>query len=122
MASRGTQVLGREAEDFAAKVLEERGFAILMRNVRLGHLEVDIVARQGAVVVVVEVRRRGLGAWTTALGSVDPEKRKRVRMAGDRLWRRYFKSDLTVERMRFDVVGVSEENGVLQAEHIPAAF
>lgn len=93
-----------------------------MRNVRVGRLEVDAVARKGPLIVVVEVRTRGRGAWTSALGSVDALKRRRVRQAGDRLWRRHFKGDPSVERMRFDVISVHFDDASPHVEHVPAAF
>lgn len=52
---------GRGAEDIAARYLEREGFRILWRNVRIGALEVDLVAKQEDLVVIVEVRSRGQG-------------------------------------------------------------
>jgi putative endonuclease len=120
--ARARSELGRAAEDAAARHLEERGYTVVLRNVRVGHLEVDIVARKGPVVAIVEVRFRGPGAWTSALGSVDPAKRRRIRQAGDRIWRRYFKRDPGVERMRFDVIAVGASGSDYEIEHVPAAF
>jgi putative endonuclease len=80
---------------------------VLDTNVRLGHLELDIVAREQDTVVVVEVRTRGAGAWQTGLESIARTKAKRVRTAGERLWRKRFERDPTVNRMRFDVAVVS---------------
>jgi putative endonuclease len=102
--------------------LEQRGYSIVATNLRIGHLEIDIVARQGPVVVIVEVRTRGEGAWTTPFGSIDPAKRTRLRRAGERLWQRRYKHDASVERMRFDVVSVKLVDGKPQIEHALAAF
>jgi putative endonuclease len=51
---------GREAEALAARSLARVGWAILSRNLRLGNLEVDLLARdpRGSL-VAIEVRRRG---------------------------------------------------------------
>ena len=89
----------------------ERGFVIVGTNVRLGRLELDIVAREGDTVVVVEVRTRGASAWQTGLESVARAKAKRVRTAGERLWRQRFERDPTVNRMRFDVAVVTYDAG-----------
>jgi len=53
-------IVGREAEALAARSLTECGWLILSRNLRLGRLEVDLLARdpRGSL-VAVEVRRRG---------------------------------------------------------------
>lgn len=113
---------GREAEDFVARWLEERGFVIEGRNVRLGPLELDIVARTERLIVVVEVRRRGPSSFTTPLSSVNGLKRRNVRFAGERLWNRRYKNDASVDRMRFDLACVREVNGVFTLEYVPAAF
>ncbi|HVJ22033.1 MAG TPA: YraN family protein [Polyangiaceae bacterium] len=110
------------AERLVALWLQRRGYDIVATNLRLGHLEIDIVARLGPVVVIVEVRTRGEGAWTTPFGSVDPAKRTRLRRAGERLWQRRYKHDPSVERMRFDVASVKFVDGKPQIEHAVAAF
>lgn len=116
-------VLGRRAEEAAASFLEASGFVVLERNVRIGRLEIDILAREGVVVVVVEVRTRSPGGWVKALDSVDWKKRRRVRTAGEALWRARFQRDMSVERMRFDVVTVTlTDNAPPSIEHVRAAF
>jgi putative endonuclease len=91
-------------------------------NLRVGHLELDVVARQGPLVVVVEVRTRGAGAWTTGLGSIDAGKRLRIRRAGERLWQRRYRADASVERMRFDAASVTFQAGEAEVEYVEAAF
>ncbi|MCC6667139.1 MAG: YraN family protein [Polyangiaceae bacterium] len=88
----------------------------------MGRLELDVVARQGSLVVVVEVRARGAGAWTTGLSSIDAAKRQRVRRAGQRLWRDRYKNDASVDRMRFDAASVTWESGEPVIEYVVAAF
>jgi Holliday junction resolvase-like predicted endonuclease len=65
------------------------------------------VARDADTVVVVEVRTRGATAWQTGMESIARVKAKRVRAAGERLWRQRFLRDPTVNRMRFDVAVVT---------------
>ena len=66
-------IVGREAEDLAARSLASSGWVILSRNLRLGRLEVDLLARDPrGFLVAIEVRHRAsLGAATPAelLGS-----------------------------------------------------
>jgi len=89
---------------------------------RLGHLELDIVARKGPLIAIVEVRLRGPGAWTTGFGSVDRLKRRRVRRAGELLWQRRYRLDPSVERLRFDVASVTFTAEGPKIEYAPAAF
>jgi putative endonuclease len=113
----------RSAEAAVAAYLVQHGFAVVAQNLRLGRLELDVVARRGPLIVVVEVRTRGAGAWTTAFGSIDSAKRKRIRRAGERLWQRRYKNDASVERMRFDAASVTfDEMGNPQVEYAEAAF
>lgn len=113
---------GRAAEAAVAAYLRERGFDIVALNLHIGRYEIDLVARQGPLIVVVEVRTRGKGAWTTGFGSLDAGKRRRIRLAGERLWDRRYAKDVSAERLRFDAASVTFENGVAQVEYAPGAF
>ena len=93
------------------------------RNVRVGRLEIDLIARDGPVIVIVEVRTRGAGSYVRALDSIDARKRARIRAAGERLWQTRFTADPALERMRFDVASVTFlPGGGAEVEHIRAAF
>ena len=103
--------------------LRAQGIEILGTNVRAGRLEVDVLARDGEVVIVVEVRTRGRGAWQRALDSIDGKKQMRLRHAGERLWRERFARRRDVMRMRFDCASVTfDESGAPSVEYVRAAF
>ena len=57
--SRHAQRLGQRGEALVSQALEERGALILARNVRTPCGELDIVARQGGLWVLIEVKARG---------------------------------------------------------------
>ena len=60
--------LGRWGEELAAAELTRRGWIVLARNYRLGHREIDLIARRGAVVAFVEVKTRaGAGSATPSM-------------------------------------------------------
>ena len=114
---------GRSAEAAVARDLERRGLEVLETNLRLGHLELDIVARDADTIVIVEVRTRGPTAWQTGMESIARTKAKRVRTAGERLWRQRFLRDPTVNRMRFDVAVVTfDEAGTPTIEYALAVL
>jgi putative endonuclease len=98
------------------------GYTVVATNLHVGRLEIDVVARLGPVVAVVEVRTRGATAWTTAFGSVDKKKQLRLRRAGERLWQRRYKQDASVERLRFDVASVNLDTDPPGVEYAVAAF
>lgn len=113
---------GRRAELAVADYLFARGFGILGRNVRLGSLELDIVARRRALVVIVEVRTRGKGAYLRAFESIDGPKRARLVRAAELLWRARFAALTTVERLRIDVAAVTFGERSTQVEYIEGAI
>jgi len=79
--------LGRLAEFAVADYLFAAGFDLIARNVRLGRLELDLVARKGSLLVVTEVRTRGPTALVGPFESVTRAKRARTIAAVERLWR-----------------------------------
>jgi putative endonuclease len=113
--------LGRRAESAAADYLFARGFEVLGRNVRLGALELDLVARYGDLVVVAEVRTRGDGARVGPFESVTRAKRARLKRAAERLWREQFAAAKEVKRMRIDVVAITFIAGTTLVEHAEGA-
>lgn len=123
MANPNTRrALGDAAEELVASWLPNLGLKVLQRNVRLGYLEIDIVAREGSVLAVVEVRRRGATSRTSGFSSINREKRMRLRHAGERLWNRHYKRDPTLERLRFDVASVTFDQTRPIIEYVRGAF
>jgi putative endonuclease len=97
------------------------GVEVLDRNVRVGRLEIDLVAREGRVVALVEVRTRGAGSWQRPLDSIDAKKRARLVAAGERLWRERFREDPRVDRLRFDAATVTfDDDGAASVEYVRA--
>lgn len=100
----GGTAAGREGEDRAAEHLRHLGYRIICRNYRTTLGELDIVAVEGSVLVFVEVKVRGEGAWAPPAAAVDQRKRMRLR----RLARQFVQAQgLTGWTCRFDVVAVS---------------
>jgi putative endonuclease len=96
--------------------------AVLERNLRVGKLEIDLLARDGDTIVVVEVRTRGAAAWQGALASVGALKRERLRKAASLLWARRFAKTADIRRMRFDVAAVDLAAAEPSVEYVRAAF
>lgn len=95
---------GRAGESMAALYLRLQGLAVLDANRRGGRGEIDIIARDGACLVFVEVRLRRAGARAGAAASIDRTKRARLRDVAACLLRS--REDLVWpgRRVRFDVV------------------
>ena len=73
--------LARRGEALVAEHLGALGFEILGMNVRVGRLELDIIARRGALLVVCEVRTRTRPAPVFPAETLGPQKLERLRRA-----------------------------------------
>ena len=97
---------GKRGEEIAAKYLEGQGFTVLYRNMRIGHLETDIVCENGEYVVFAEVKTRRLTGAKTRYGSardaVDTKKREHLCAFA----REYLRANVTEKRPRIDLVEV----------------
>jgi len=117
---------GRNAEDICASRIRRRGWQILARNWRIRAGELDLVARAGNTLVVIEVKahhagpRRGPTAPVLAVG---PNKQRRLRRLAS-AWVAGHGRRLAFREVRFDVVGITfdREGRVLAYEHIENAF
>jgi putative endonuclease len=118
------QHLGRLGEDLALAHLERLGYALVTRNYRTRHGEIDLIVFDGAVLVFVEVKTRranssGRGPWE----ALHELKRLQVRrMATAFLLEvadRPHSSDV-----RFDAIGVviDGQGRLVRLDHLEAAF
>ena len=76
-------MLGRWGEAAAADYLRKKRYEILGMNYRCPLGELDIIARQGAVFVFVEVKLRKTGGYAPAAEYVTPAKQRRLRLAAE---------------------------------------
>ena len=79
--SESTRVIGQGGEDRAARFLEKRGFHILTRNFHCRGGEIDLVCRDGKVLVFVEVRLRRNAGYGGAGASITASKQRRIILA-----------------------------------------
>jgi putative endonuclease len=98
------QQQGAEAERAAAELLSAAGYQIVERNFRCKAGELDIIARDGDVLVFVEVRSRSDDDHGHAVEMIGPAKQRRV----VRVARHYLAiAAPRFERCRFDVVAIT---------------
>ncbi|MGF1449299.1 MAG: YraN family protein [Opitutales bacterium] len=98
---------GQRGEREAARLLRRKGFKILARNWRRGRLELDLVCREGPVLVFVEVRTRQSGARIAGFDSLSrPKKQALKRAASAYLQALRNKPD----HFRFDLVEVTQSD------------
>ena len=92
--------LGVPGEDMAVAFLEKRGLRIVERNYRCRLGEIDLIARDGATTVFVEVRKRKSSAFGGAAGSITGAKRMKLIRAAQH----YISRLSTPPQCRFDAL------------------
>lgn len=111
---------GEAAEAAALAHLQAHGLQLLERNARFKLGELDLVMREGEMIVFVEVRLRNAAGWGDGFDSVDRRKRgKLVRAA--QAWLAG-KPALADASCRFDVVSVRTAAGEARIEWQREAF
>ena len=112
--------VGKRAERLAERFLKRQGLATIERNFSRKYGEIDLVMRDGPVLVFVEVRYRGGKAWTDGLGSIDLAKQRRlIKTAASFL---QSNPKLSSGASRFDVVSVSKTNYRNRIDWVTDAF
>ena len=82
--------------------LQQAGFQIVGRNVRVPGGEIDLVCRDGATLVFVEVKARWSGRFGSALSAVDGKKRRTLRRVAED----YAQIVAPNAQIRFDVIAL----------------
>ncbi|MFF8322576.1 YraN family protein [Streptomyces bobili] len=110
--------LGRYGEELAARRLADAGMTVLERNWRSGRTgEIDIVARDGDVLVVCEVKTRRDGGFQHPMAGVTPEKAERLRGLAQRWIQAH--GGAPPGGVRIDLVGVLlPRRGAALVEHV----
>lgn len=118
---RGRAWLGDYGERVAADWLRSRGCKVLARNFkgpRRG--EVDLIARDGKLLLFVEVKTRRQDARIRPLDAVDKTKQALIERGANAWLKRLGTRDLP---WRFDVIEVSVEDGRKpRVNHVRDAF
>ena len=108
---------GKDAEAHAARFLEAQGLKIVERNYHCRYGEIDLIARDDATLVFVEVRARKSSAFGGAGASITASKRQKL----TRTALHYLAGIGRTPQCRFDAVLLSGTNGQ-EIEWIKNAF
>jgi len=102
----------------AVNLLLQKGYRILERNWRCGHLEVDIIAENDDFLVMVEVKTRKSTAFGSPEMFVDRQKQWHLIRAAIR----YAKFKGVTKEIRFDIISVINSPKIQEIKHIENAF
>jgi putative endonuclease len=114
--ARQRSALGAYGEALAAQHLTRQGMVVLDRNWRCEVGELDLVLRDGRVLVVCEVKTRSSVAYGSPLEAVTEQKAARLR----RLAARWLADhDVHPAEVRIDLVGVLVlANAPVEVDHV----
>jgi putative endonuclease len=103
------QQYGQQSESVAAAALKRKGYKIIERNYRTRTGEIDIIAKDGDVIVFVEVKARQSTRYGNPKQAVTRLKQQKIAKAA----LTYLKATGQLDqRARFDVVAIQPaENG-----------
>ena len=113
--------LGKWGEQYAADYLQDNGYEILDRDWRIGHRDIDIIARtnDGTTIVFVEVKTRRDEQFLPAREAVSPRQVQNLHLAA----RDYLaQHGLLAQPYRFDLITVVGAAAPYRIDHYPAAF
>lgn len=114
--------LGQRGEDIACKFLMDMGHAILERNWRCGHLEVDIISLDADGIHFVEVKTRRENIQAPPQDSVNRQKQNNIVSAAGRFLRSSKGLPHCASESFFDVFAVTFAGEDYTAEWIPQAY
>ncbi|WP_040855831.1 YraN family protein [Phyllobacterium sp. YR531] len=106
---------GHSAERLAAIALMLKGYRIIGRRYRTRLGEIDLIARRGDVILIIEVKARA--TLQQAMDSVDRQTMRRIEAAADQWLAR--QPDHERLSLRFDLVAILPWRWPV---HVPAAF
>lgn len=109
---------GKTAENRAVLFLQEKGYAVLARNFRYLKAEIDLIARKGNTLVVVEVKARSTSYFGTPESFIGKKKIRLLIQAADHFVQ---EQDLDVD-VRFDIISILNQQGKWTIEHLENAF
>ncbi len=117
---------GQTAEDIVAERLLAEDWEIVERNARTRYGELDIVARDGGILVFIEVkgaRQETVFGPEKPILSIDFRKQRKVRRLGT-AWMAERRDLPPFDGIRFDAVGVILDRAgrAVEVEHIQGAF
>lgn len=113
------RVSGDRGEALVASHLELQGFVILVRNARVGRLEIDLVARRGDLLVFCEVRSRQQASFLNPVETIDRAKVARIRRAAA-MW--LAEHPQNAHQIRFDAASVVFDRDPPRLEYYESAF
>lgn len=99
------KIIGQQGEDIAVHHLEAKGYKILERNLRLKIGEIDILAEQNNILIIVEVKSGRTGKFDMAIFRIGPQKQAKLRNLALALEQIYPNKNIRIDAINVDLSG-----------------
>ena len=109
---------GKQGEAIAVEYLTQKGYDVLETNWQSNHQEIDIIARQGDILVIAEVKTRNTNYFGEPETFVTKQKQRMLIKATNHY---ITKNDLNVT-VRFDIISILYNKDEHKLKHIEDAF
>ena len=110
--------LGKLGEELALDFLQQNGYDILETNWTFQKAEIDIIAKKGNILAIVEVKTRSSIEFGLPQDYVKPKK---IQLLVKAVNEYVISNDLDFE-VRFDIIAINKESDDFNIEHIEDAF
>lgn len=110
--------LGKLGEELAVEFLLKNGYTILETNWTFQKAEIDIIAKKGNVLAVIEVKTRSSIDFGLPQDFVKPKK---IQLLVKAVNEYVISNDFDVE-VRFDIIAIHKEEKQFKMEHLEDAF
>ena len=110
--------LGKKGEQLAVDFLLKEDYEIIERNYRFDKAEVDIIAKKGNILAIVEVKTRSTKDFGNPQDFVKPKQIKNLVKAVDE----YVNVNEMDVEVRFDIIAIVKEGKGFEIEHLENAF
>lgn len=105
------KALGKYGEDLALKYLQDQGYKLLGRNIKLFCGEIDLLMQDKDSLVIVEVKTKSGDSFGHASEMITSKKKKKLLQLAKALWQKFPKYNI-----RIDVVAIDDYNKIQHLE------
>ncbi|MCO5247871.1 MAG: YraN family protein [Chitinophagales bacterium] len=110
--------IGDKGEKLALDYLKNKNYQILATNWRSSHKEIDIIAKDEDILVIVEVKTRGTDSFGQPSDFVDQKKHNHLYHATqDYIYQKDYSGEV-----RFDIISIVKNESKWDIDHIEDAF
>ena len=110
--------LGKLGEELAVEYLQKAGYEILETNWVFQKAEIDIIAKKGEIIAVIEVKTRSSIDFGLPQDFVNPKK---IQLLVKAINEYIISNDLDAE-VRFDIISIQKIEKNFKIEHLNDAF